>query len=64
MTAQAVDPEVHPSHDPEPDGERLYPGGQACRRCCRFVAYEGAFYRVTKTGAEPCHPGRVELRNG
>lgn len=50
--------EIHNSHDPEPDGQRLYSGGQACRRCGRFVAFEGAFYRVTDAGVAVCAPGR------
>lgn len=52
-----VEREIHPSHAPEPeDGPRLYPGGRTCRRCMFFVAMEGAFPRVTDTGAKPCRP--------
>ncbi len=56
--------EIHGTHDPEPDGERLYRGGHTCRRCCRFVAFEGALYTVADAGIAPCRPGKVELRNG
>lgn len=56
------DREIHESHDPEPDGQRLYPGGQACRRCGRFVAFERLRYQVTASGAEPCRPVPLELR--
>lgn len=56
------DRETHPSHDPEPDGVRLYPGGQACRRCCHFVAFEGATPRITDVGVAPCQPARIALR--
>jgi hypothetical protein len=55
--------EIHPSHNPEPeDGPRLYKGGRACRRCCRFVAFDGTVYRVTESGAAPCRPARLDLR--
>lgn len=55
MTERAV----HPSHDPEPDGQRLYQGGQACQQCCRFVTFEGAIHSVTDAGVAPCRPGRL-----
>ncbi len=54
--------EVDASHDPEPDGVRLYRGGHTCRRCCRFIAFEDAAYTVTDAGAAPCQSGRVVLR--
>jgi hypothetical protein len=54
--------EIHESHDPEPDGVRVYRGGHTCRRCCRFVAHENGRYRVTDAGAAPCRPGELELR--
>lgn len=54
--------EIHPSHDPEPNGVRLYSGGHTCRRCCRFVAHEGSTYKVTDAGAGPCRPASVALR--
>ena len=56
-----ADLEIHASHEPEPDGVRLYPGGQACRRCCRFVAFEGSTYRVTEAGAQRCQPAPRNL---
>jgi len=58
----ADDRDVHESHDPEPDGQQLYPGGRACRRCGRFVAFEQPRYRVTDPGVAPCRPVKVELR--
>lgn len=61
----ATEREIHPTHDPEPDGQRIYSaggGGRACRRCCKFVSFEGATYRITESGAAPCTPARVELR--
>ncbi len=56
------DRDIHESHDPEPDGQRLYPGGQACRRCGRFVSFDQPRYRVTDQGVQPCRPVKVELR--
>lgn len=61
-------PEIHPTHDPEPDREkRVYAKGTACRRCCWFVAFDedSAFPpRVTQRGAEPCTgPMRISLRH-
>ncbi len=56
------DREIHESHDPEPDGQRLYPGGQACRRCGRFVAFERLRYQVTDSGVAPCRSVPLELR--
>lgn len=55
--------EVHPSHDPEPDGQRLYPGGQTCRRCCHFVTLDTFGWKVTEVGVKPCKPGRITVRN-
>lgn len=60
--AMVVDVDIHDSHRPEPAGVRLYPGGRTCLRCCRFVAFEGAFYQVTQVGYRPCVPG--VLRGG
>lgn len=57
-----ADVDIHETHQPEPDGVRIYQGGRACQRCCRFVAFEGAFYQVTQAGYRPCVPG--VLRSG
>jgi hypothetical protein len=56
------DREVHESHDPEPDGVRLYQGGQACRRCLRFVSFEGVAYQVTDAGVAPCQRATLPSR--
>jgi hypothetical protein len=70
-TRPAADPiriwpedEVHDSHDPESDDNRVYLGGRACRRCCKFVAFEGSTYRVTNTGMAPCARGELAVRGG
>lgn len=65
MTAE---PAIHPSHDPEPDdAPRLYASGIACRRCCRFVAFDetaASGARITTRGEEPCPgPALIALRN-
>lgn len=53
---------IHPSHTPEPDdADKLYKGGVACMRCCRFVAFDNP-YRITESGVQECRPVRVELR--
>jgi hypothetical protein len=58
--------EIHPSHNPEPAGDRIYCGGTACRRCGWFVAFDedGAFQaKVTERGSRVCvGPVLVELR--
>jgi hypothetical protein len=48
------DREVHDTHQPEPDGERIYRGGIACRRCGWFVAFDLPGWRVTDSGVRPC----------
>lgn len=53
--------QVHASHDPEPAGVRLYPGGLSCRRCRHFVAFETAITAVTRRGEQPCQPAPAEL---
>ncbi len=56
--------EIHASHDPEPEGERLSAGSIICRRCCHFLAFTGTSPMVTRRGVEPCHPTRLDLRSG
>jgi hypothetical protein len=51
--------EVHDTHEPEPDGDRLDRGGIACRRCMWFVAFDSPGGRVTDAGARPCVPCRA-----
>jgi hypothetical protein len=62
-------PEIHSTHDPEPDdAPRLYASGIACRRCCWFVAFDdtaASGARITKRGEDPCPgPTRISLRGG
>lgn len=64
MTIDYLGNVIHASHDPEPDGDRLYRGGHTCRRCCRFVAFETSLYTVTDAGVAECRRGKIELRNG
>jgi hypothetical protein len=60
------EPQIHPTHDPEPTEGRIYRGGTACRRCGWFVAFDedGAFpMRITNRGQQICPgPMRISLR--
>jgi len=60
-TLEDVDHVVHHTHEPEPDGQRVYQGGQSCARCCQFVAVETGLRRVTIVGLRPCR-GSVVTR--
>jgi hypothetical protein len=55
--------EIHPSHDPEPDGTRIHVVGRACRRCCRFVEFDGPYPEVTVVGVRPCTPATLRVDN-